>query len=349
MRLQEGGGGGVSESALRKIVHKSNRCGVRLDGTEAKKFADWNVRGLNDPSKRFVVRDESKVNHVSGSFLRSLAGSFLDKCVFLESNGASDGLITCWSSQVFSCKEVIVRNYSISILLEMVNCGTRFFLTNVYGLATWDGKEDFFSELALLKDCCKGKWVMCGDFNCTREPYERNGKAWSSRATVLFNNLIRDLELIDLPMTNQSFTWSNLQKPPTLARLDRLLVSTDWDLDFPISKVAGLPRVALDHNKREELKTKLAEVLKDEEALWKSRAKQHWLREGDSNTKFFHAVANGRRRVNRIDTLDEDGRVYQSEGEKQNLLFLKHPNGSLSELRLYGGIFFGESKSIQKI
>ncbi|OAY70654.1 hypothetical protein ACMD2_25377 [Ananas comosus] len=83
------------------------------------------------------------------------ARSFIDKCVFLESNGASGGLITCWSSRVFSCKEVIVRNYSISVLLELVSCGTRFFVTNVYGPASWDGKEDFFSELLLLKDYCK--------------------------------------------------------------------------------------------------------------------------------------------------------------------------------------------------
>lgn len=39
--------------------------------------------------KVVVCLQESKVNHVSGSFLRSFGGSFLDKCVFSESTGAS--------------------------------------------------------------------------------------------------------------------------------------------------------------------------------------------------------------------------------------------------------------------
>lgn len=122
-----------------------------------------------------------------------------------------------------------------------------FFIINVYGPTTWDGKEDFFAELALLKGCCKCKWVMCGDFNNTRNQDERRGKTWSSRATTLFNNLIYDLELIDLPMINQSFTWSNMQQNPTLARLDRFLVSTEWDQEFSISKVEILSIVTSDH------------------------------------------------------------------------------------------------------
>lgn len=108
------------------------------------KVCSWNVRGLNDPSKRLAVRNvisvirkvvvclqESKVNHVSGSFLRSFGGSFLDKYVFSESIGASGGLITCWSSHIFTCHEVIMRRFSITVLLAQVNDGTRFYVTNV--------------------------------------------------------------------------------------------------------------------------------------------------------------------------------------------------------------------------
>ncbi len=56
------------------------------------KIYSWNVRGLNNPSKRNAVRfvlskirnvvvciQESKVRHVSGSFLKSFGGPFLDK------------------------------------------------------------------------------------------------------------------------------------------------------------------------------------------------------------------------------------------------------------------------------
>lgn len=33
---------------------------------------------------------------------------------------------------------------------------------------------------------------------------------------------------------------------------------------------------------------------------WKYRANQHWLKQGDHNTKFFHLHANQRRKTNHI-------------------------------------------------
>ncbi len=61
------------------------------------------------------------------------------------------------------------------------------------------------------------------------------------------NELIHDLALIDLPLKNQRFTWSNMQQAPALAKLDRFLVSTEWDSSFPRSDVEALPRVTSDH------------------------------------------------------------------------------------------------------
>lgn len=98
-----------------------------------------------------VCLQESKVSEVSETFLHSFAGSFLDKRVFIEANRASGDLITCWSTCIFSCQEVIICRYSITVLLTKISNGTKLFMTNVYGPATWEGKEDFYSELLQLK------------------------------------------------------------------------------------------------------------------------------------------------------------------------------------------------------
>lgn len=47
----------------------------------------------------------------------------------------------------------------------------------------------------------------------------------------------------------------------------------------------------------------LAEVYAQQETFWRQRPKTLWLREGDQNTKFFHAAVKNRRAINKINTL----------------------------------------------
>lgn len=58
---------------------------------------------------------------------------------------------------------------------------------------------------------------------------------------------------------------------------------------------------------------KMISLLVKEEEHWKQRAKLFWLKDGDSNTKFFHAYANGRRKKNFIRRLKNGDRNWVSE------------------------------------
>jgi exonuclease III len=56
--------------------------------------------------------------------------------------------------------------------------------------------------------------------------------------------------------------------------------------------------------------------LEQEELKWRQRAKINWLSHGDKNSKFFHACANQRRKVNNISKIkDEGGRLWESQEE----------------------------------
>ena len=68
---------------------------------------------------------------------------------------------------------------------------------------------------------------------------------------------------------------------------------------------------------REEiLKYKLEKLEEQRDLYWCQRAQAHWLRNGDRNTKFFHAFASERRRRNIIKKIiKEDGSVVMMEGE----------------------------------
>ena len=45
-------------------------------------------------------------------------------------------------------------------------------------------------------------------------------------------------------------------------------------------------------------KKELGDVLLKEEVHWRQSSRIKWIKEGDSNSKFFHRVANGRRKKN---------------------------------------------------
>lgn len=75
--------------------------------------------------------------------------------------------------------------------------------------------------------------------------------------------------------------------------------------------------------KRKLLKKQLQKVAAEEEILWKTRARQRWLKEGDGNTKFFHAMANGRRRENSIFAVEDVGRTIYREEEKREYFYNK--------------------------
>lgn len=56
------------------------------------------------------------------------------------------------------------------------------------------------------------------------------------------------------------------------------------------------------------LRKRFTDVLSKEESYWQQRAKVFWLRDGDFNTKFFHAMASMKRKNNKVQKLkNEDG------------------------------------------
>jgi hypothetical protein len=65
-----------------------------------------------------------------------------------------------------------------------------------------------------------------------------------------------------------------------------------------------------------EVQERHARLLVQEETYWRQRAKMHWLREGDLNTRFFHMSATSRQRKKKIVTLvNEDNIAVTSQSE----------------------------------
>jgi hypothetical protein len=59
--------------------------------------------------------------------------------------------------------------------------------------------------------------------------------------------IINSLNLRELELSGQQFTWANNLQTPTFEKLDRILVSTYWEVKSPQVIVRALPRGILDH------------------------------------------------------------------------------------------------------
>jgi endonuclease/exonuclease/phosphatase family metal-dependent hydrolase len=64
---------------------------------------------------------------------------------------------------------------------------------------------------------------------------------------ILFNVVINSLNLREIELSMHQFTWANNLRTPTFEKLDRILVSVEWEDKYPQVMVRALYRGISDH------------------------------------------------------------------------------------------------------
>jgi hypothetical protein len=211
----------------------------------------WNVRGLNEWSKRLrisnLLRDwkvdiicfqETKVQGMSRSFVRSLWGcNNVDWCC-LDSCGASGSILIMWDKRVVENVDVCVGEFTLAASFR--NVVDRFVLAfaGVYGPNSDFDRRLLWDELAGILSWWSMPRCTRGDFNVTRFPSERSREG-SMSAMRNFSDFIFYQGLMNLPLTGGSYTWSFRLDPLIWSRIDRFLVSPYWEARFPVVSRKG--------------------------------------------------------------------------------------------------------------
>ena len=91
------------------------------------------------------------------------------------------------------------------------------------------------------------EWILLGDFNLLRSPSDRNRPGGDINEMLVFNEAISVLGVVELPLMDRKFTWSNKQFPPLLERLDWFFTSISWTNNFPGTTVSSLTNETSDH------------------------------------------------------------------------------------------------------
>ncbi|GFZ18132.1 hypothetical protein Acr_26g0014010 [Actinidia rufa] len=162
----------------------------------------------------------------------------------LRAEGTTGGILIMWDTRYLTGLDVLVGIHSISCLFKNVEEGNTWAFAGVYGPQNKGDRIGLWEELAGARAAWGTMWVCGGDFNVVRFPHERAGGNLFSKAMRDFSDYITEEELIDLPLEGDYFTWSN---GIAQSRLDRFLISSEWEGEHMDVRQFCLPRVVSDH------------------------------------------------------------------------------------------------------
>jgi exonuclease III len=393
----------------------------------------WNPRGLNDSAKRDSVREvvdslrvslvclqETKMAVIDRFAVNQCLGPSFDGFDYLPAEETRGGILVAWNSEVLQVSNISHDSYSITGEVHSREDGT-WWLTVVYGPQDTHDKRAFLDELSTRRSLCPGPWLIIGDFNMILHACEKNNENLDRRTMAAFRNFVNMEELKEVYMHGRTFTWSSERRVPTLSKIDRALVSVDWDLKYPNSLLQAISSAVSDHaplhlsmnvghhskrrfrfelfwlnlegfqeavqegwhcddritdpfsrldecyrnlathlqawsaSKVGNIKLQIAmanlvihrlDAAQDSRTLtahewWLRRSLKHlvlglsslertmarqrsrmrWIKDGDANSKLFHAVANGRRRRNFIPSIKHNGEVFTDQSRKEEIFF----------------------------
>lgn len=220
----------------------------------------WNIRGMNSEDKQLAIRNaielsgcavvclqETKRTSFDRSFIKLFCPKKLDKYLFVPSCGASGGLFIAWNSSIFAGTLMFSESFALGVHFTATQSANSWKLVNVYGPCTNPERQAFTDFLFNLDIQDDEDLILMGDFNFIRSPDNRNKPGGNTNDMMLFNELIREQSLVELPIKGRRFTWSNMQDSPLLEQLDWFFTSVNWTSTFPNTQVMPQCKPISDH------------------------------------------------------------------------------------------------------
>ena len=101
--------------------------------------------------------------------------------------------------------------------------------SRVYGPNDNNLMGQLWDELIGIQQLWEVPWSYIGDFNIVRFLSEQLGGSRLTLDMENFSDYIEELSLIDLLLEGGSYTWSSGSDQPSMSRIDRVLISHDWE------------------------------------------------------------------------------------------------------------------------
>ena len=221
----------------------------------------WNCRGIKKKGVSFFLKNlisehnfhfislqETMVEDIDEKTLKGFDPNSNYLWKWLPSRGKSGGILSGINTDFLDVGGFCEGKYILQMDVWDKQLKQKWNFLNIYGAAQLEQKNEFLAELAHFCSKNNQPYLIRGDFNIIRFSSDKNKPFGVHKHTDLFNNIISIYDLLDIHLVGGKYTWSNNQENPTLERLDRVLISKQWEDLFPSVFLYKLPREISDHN-----------------------------------------------------------------------------------------------------
>ena len=74
-----------------------------------------------------------KLSYVHGAFAAFLSGYKLNRYAHKPAQGTKGGILLLWNDGLLDLSDIVIRRFSVTATVTIVECGTTFSITVVYG------------------------------------------------------------------------------------------------------------------------------------------------------------------------------------------------------------------------
>ena len=183
------------------------------------RLVSWNVRGLNNPQKREVVKNllrewrcdmvclqETKLDAMDLHLIRSLWGNQHIDWVALDAINTAGGILLMWNTWVVEKIDAVIGQFSVSCYWHGLVDDFDWVCSGVYGPQSEENRQLCWEELSSVRQRWEVPWCLVGDFNAIRIPSERLGCNRFNPSMDSFSDWIDSHNLIDLPLVGGCYT-----------------------------------------------------------------------------------------------------------------------------------------------
>jgi exonuclease III len=167
---------------------------------------------------------------------------------WVPASGHSGGILLGVKEDTFEVDDMDHGEFFVSMALTHRRSNLRWEVIIVYGPADYRRSLAFLAELTSKVERCTTPVMVAGDFNLIRSPEDKSSAHVDLPRMRMFNDCIADLALREITRAGARYTWSNNWIDPIQSVLDRVFVSMEWEMAFPLCSLCAVTRIGSDHS-----------------------------------------------------------------------------------------------------